>query len=246
MVRAAFTRFQEISEASCSCCLDAEADAELVVSGWFSEHTGKLSGYLQAMAPGYVKYVTLNPLGQPLLIFVTDGKTFKSLNVYKEKAYFGSVYSEAYRSFVPEGFVPGFSYYWLTGRLQPGDWQIREISRAGDQDAFWLQAYPAGSSIESMILFEPDNLVVLRHVLRGDRKEHLLDIRYGEHQELGVDSSRDDKTLLCRIPARVIVSSGKETEKITIALHSFLRDVHLSAADFQVDIPDNFEKLPVK
>jgi len=245
-VLAAFARFQEISETSCNCCLDAEADAELVVSGWFSDHSGKLSGYLQAMEPGYMKFVTVNPLGQPLLVFVTDGRVFKSLNVYKEKAYSGSVNSETFRKFAPEGFVPGFSYYWLTGRLQPGELQVREVMRAMDQGVFWLQAYPAGSSIESMILFDPQNLVVLRHVLRDSRGEVLVDIRYADHMNLEKANEKHDIAGPCRIPARVTVSSGGDTEKIDIKLHSFLQDVHFSTAVFQVEIPENFEELPVR
>ena len=63
---AAFTRYREISAEACSTCFDAEIDAALTVSGWFSDHTGKLSGYLQAMAPGYCKFIAVNPLGQPL------------------------------------------------------------------------------------------------------------------------------------------------------------------------------------
>ncbi len=247
MVYGAFARFQQTTEMSCGCCLDAEADAELVVSGWFSEHTGKLSGYLQAMEPGYIKFVTLNPLGQPLLIFVTDGRMFKSLNVYAEKAYTGSVDSETYRKFAPEGFVPEFSYYWLTGRLEPGDLQVRDIMRSKDKGLFWLQApYQGSPAIESMILFDPTELVVLRHVLRDDRGAHLLDILYGDYLEPEGAGNKDTKFMECRIPARITVSSGKNTEKIAIELHSFLPDAHISTTDFRISIPDNFEVLPVR
>ena len=90
LAASAFTRYQKIYQDECACCLDAEADATVSVSGWFSNHTGKLSGYLQVLEPGYIKFVALNPLGQPILILLTNGRIFKSLNVLEGKAYMGS------------------------------------------------------------------------------------------------------------------------------------------------------------
>jgi len=235
----AFGQYLEISEKVCGCCLDAEADAELVVSGWFSDHMGKLSGYLQAMEPGYLKFVVINPLGQPLLIFVTDGRIFKSLNVYDAKVYAGSVRSETYKRFAPESFDPEFSYYWLTGRLQPGYMQVLQVMRDREQDGFWLQIKQAGLSPESMVLFDPHNLVILRHVLRDENGKHLVDIRYADHQLLPAAADQ------CRLPARITVASQGNAEKLELKLQAFLREVHFSAEDFQIEIPDNFEELPV-
>jgi len=254
----AFARYQEVNEKVCDCCFDAEADAALSVSGWFSDHTGKLSGYLQAMKPGYIKFVAINPLGQPLFIFLTNGNMFKSLNVFEEKAYLGSVRSKAYKKFAPPGFEPEFSYYWLTGRLQPGDIQIQAVTRDREQEKFWLQINHANSSTVSMVLFDPDELVILRHVLRDERGEHLVDILYADHQPLPGKESKypgsDPATIhgsdvgikLCRIPARITVSSNADAEKIELKLYSFLDDARFSAEDFHLDIPDNFEQLLVK
>lgn len=238
-----FAHYQQISEELCGCCLDAEADAALSVSGWFSDHTGKLSGYLQAMEPGYIRFVAINPLGQPLFILVTNGNMFKSLNVSEEKAYIGSVYSETYRKFAPVGFEPEFSYYWLTGRLQPGDIQIRAVMRDREQDAFWLQINRSGSGTDSMVLFDPGEKLILRHVLRDQQGKHLVDTVYADYQAYpGSDSGKE----FCRVPAMITVSSNAGAEKIEVKLFSFLDDAYFSAVDFYLDIPENFDQRLVK
>jgi len=254
----AFSRFQQTSEDGCACCLDAEADAAISVSGWFSEHTGKLSGYLQAMKPGYIKFVALNPLGQPLFIFVTDGDRFESLDVFAAKAYSGSVHSKAYQKFAPPGFAPQFAYYWLTGRLQPGDMRIEAVMRAGEQEKFWLQIKHANANTDSMVLFDPREMLILRQVLRDARGEPRVEIAYADHlspaEEAGQDAGHAPAVISppgsgkkpCRLPARITVAANNNGKKIEVKLDAFLDDAHLSPEDFTVKIPDNFQQLRVQ
>jgi outer membrane lipoprotein-sorting protein len=241
----AFAQYQEVSADLCGCCLDAEIDAALSVSGWFNDHTGKLTGYLQAMEPSYIKFIAINPLGQPLFILVTNGNIFKSFNVFEEKIYLGSVDSKAYKKFAPQGFDPEFSYYWLTGRLQPGEWQPRAVMRDREQDAFWLQINHAESSTDSMVLFDPEDMVLLRHVLRDARGEHLVDITYKDHLSLPGKDGKCSGPRPAAMPSS-LVSSKAGAEKVEIKLHSLVGDANFSAADFQLEIPDNFEQLHVK
>ena len=175
-----FARFQQLNNELCGCCLDAEADVVLSVSGWFRDHAGRLTGYLQAMEPDHLRFVAINPLGQPLFLFATDGKIFKCLDVLNLRAYLGSVNSEAYRKFSPSGFEPKFSYYWLTGRLEPGELPVDTPMRAAEQGNFWLKIGMPDSNTQSMVLFDPENMVILRHVIldeRGKLIEESSDIR---------------------------------------------------------------------
>jgi hypothetical protein len=257
-VSRAFTYFQDINETICGCCIDAEVDIALSVSGWFNHHTAKLSGYIQAMRPGYIRFVAINPLGQPLYILVTDGKLFTGLNVFEENAYSGSTLSETYNKFAPEGFEPGFSYYWLSGRLQPGEMKIRGVMHDREQNGFWLQIFHAKEDTESMVLFDPEQKVILRHVLRDERGRYLLDVGYTDYQTVnsrtGKAAVNDQTTVLaspaaekiCRVPGRITVSSRAGSEKIEVGLYSFIEDPHFSEEDFSLDIPDNFVQMPVR
>lgn len=253
----AFTRYQEIYQEYCSSCLDAEAGAALSVSGWFSNHTGKLTGYLQAMAPGYIKFVALNPLGQPVYILVSNGREFKSLNVLEGKAYLGSVYSETFKKFSPPGFEPELSFYWLTGRLEPKTLQVAAVRRDREMQAYWLQLGHAMSGTDSMILFDPRELRILRHILLDEQGEHLVDARYESYQPAAgkmARSSEDDlpaeniaaDETLCTIPGRILVSSGSGAQKIEIQLSSLLADAEFSPEDFDLEVPASFEHLFVK
>jgi hypothetical protein len=254
----AFTRYQEIYREHCGCCLDAEADAALSVSGWFSDHTGKLSGYLQAMAPGYIKFVALNPLGQPIYILATNGSQFKSLNVLERKAYIGSVYSETFKKFSPPGFEPELSFFWLAGRLEPQGLQVMAVRRDREVEAYWLQIHHAKSGNDSMVLFDPGELRILRHVLLDEKGEHLVDVTYEAYQaEAGKqyrnskDNNADEHGTppdeeSCSVPGRILVASGSGTQKIEIQLSSLLAAAAFSSENFEVEVPPNFEYLFVK
>lgn len=254
----AFERFQTLSREACGCCVDAEVDIALSVSGWFRNHTAKFSGYLLAMEPGYIRFIATNQLGQPLFLFASDGLMFRHLDVYQEKAYIGSTASEAYRKFVPPAFAPDFFYFWLTGRLPPVKFRVGEVKRGRDQDNFWLRLVPAGGTTESLILFDPEELLIRRHVVRDSGGRELVDILYPEYRFLPASGSKAIAAGLppasrnaleereCRLPARIIITSNRDDRKIDIRFHSFLAGGNFTAADFQVDIPDNFQQLLVK
>ena len=258
LTASAFTRYQKIYQDECACCLDAEADATVSVSGWFSNHTGKLSGYLQAMEPGYIKFVALNPLGQPIFIFLTNGKFFKGLNILEGRAYMGSVNSEIFKKFAPPGFDPGFTYYWLTGKLPPGDIEILKVRRDKEHNGYWLQVRHEQSGIDRMILFDPEEFVILRHIIMSDRGDHVVDLLYEGYQpgyvrekqlaakDQGMIGSSDLKEKLCKIPTKIRVSSNSGAEKrIDLKLFSFIPGTEFSPDDFELEIPDNLEQLIV-
>ena len=256
-VASAFTSYKILQD-ECACCLDAEADAALSVSGWFSNHTGKLSGYLQAMEPGYIKFVAVNPLGQPFLILLTNGKIFKSVNVLEGKAYLGSVYSETFKRFVPPGFDPQFSFYWLTGRLMPGDVEVLKVRIDREQNGYWLQIRHEKSGAESMVLFNPEESVVLRQIVMSEKGDHLVDVEYREFQAAdmkekkvgGSDSENTGSTKLseelCKIPTKLSFSSSIGPEKkIELQLFSIIPDTEFTPDDFLIELPDNIEQLLV-
>jgi hypothetical protein len=255
----AFAKYRKIYQDECGCCLDAEVDVTASVSaGWFSNHSGKISGYLQAMEPGYIKFVVPNPLGQPIFIFLTNGEFFKALNVSDGKAYLGPVNAEAFKKFAPPGFDPGFSYYWLTGRLPPGDVDILKISRDKEQNGYWLQVRYENSGIESMVLFDPQESVVLRHIIINEKGHDEVDVVYGDYQpgygrekkigESGTEKNdrAESREYLCRIPTKISISSNSGADKkIDLKLFSFMPDAELSQDDFELEIPDNLEKKTV-
>jgi len=258
LATSAFTRYKQIYQDDCACCLDAEVDVAVSLSGWFSNHTGKLSGYLQAMYPGYIKFAALNPLGQPIFILLTNGNTFKSLNVSEGRAYSGSVNSETFKKFAPAGFDPDYSYYWLTGRLPPENIDILEVRRDKEQNGYWLQVRYGQSGVDNMILFDPQEFVILRHIIFSDRDDLLLDFVYEDYQpghmsdkhladsDQEMIGSTDSNEAICKIPTKLSISSNSAAERnMDLKLFSLIPGVEFSPDDFELEIPDSFEQLIV-
>jgi hypothetical protein len=85
-----------------------------------------------------------------------------------------------------------------------------------------------------------------------------LDVHYADYKPLfrndGKYTGRDSAVFthssaqkeLCRVPARITLSSNANANKIELKLSSFLDDAHFSAEDFHLDIPDNFKQILVK
>jgi hypothetical protein len=53
--------------------------------------TQSFSGFLQVLRPNHMKVVGTNPLGQPVLAFITDSKSFQSLNTLKKEMSLGKL-----------------------------------------------------------------------------------------------------------------------------------------------------------
>ena len=135
---------------------------------------------------------------------------------------------------------------------------IQAVMRDREQDAFWLQIKYADSGTDSMVLFDLADQVILRHVLRDERGSHLVDILYADYQSLPGKESQETgndpaevadtamEKRLCRVPARIVLSSNMNAEKVEVKLHSFLDEADFTAAGFYLKIPGSFEQLLVK
>jgi len=257
IAESAFKQYLKMNWADCHGGLDAEVDATVRISGWFSNRKGKLSGYLQAKEPGYIKFVALNPLGQPILVFLSNGSDFKLLNILEGKAYTGPVNSETFKKFAPTGFAPETAYYWLTGRVEPGA-EIIRVLRDKEKRGYWLRLKGDDAGIVHMILFAPEGARILRHVIVERGGDQVLDVEYEEYRydqesghAVGTDNTRQiDRTGSgdggCMIPSRIRVASNSGLEKrIELNFSSFIPGVKLSPADFELTIPANLDRLTV-
>ena len=242
------------NQTDCGCCLDAEAEVTLVVSNWLGERSGTMTGFLQVMQPSYIKFVGVNPLGQPLFIFITDGITFQNLQVPKSKVYEGVVRSDAFNDYVGAWFEPEYGFYWLVGRVKPGNFEIVDIQRDKKKNGFWLQLEYEGSEYRNMILFDPQEPVILRHVLMDSQEKPHIDVQYADYPLLidetensgnkgGERKKNTGDSVFCRLPGSIKVLSHDNSGQIKLDLHSFLPDSVFSEEDFTIDIPSGFKRV---
>jgi len=229
-VAAAFAKLQS-RQAECHCCIDVAVSVTL--KGLL--HSGTVSGYLQAMSPAFLRFVGLNPLGQPLMILVTDGERFQYLAVDRGKGYEGSVAAETFVKYAPAGFRPHESFYWLSGRLPVGTVVVEEIGRALDAEGYWLTVLVGGE--RRRLLFDPAAGVILRHQVLGAEGEDVLEARYDDFRAAGGQG--------CLLPGRITVTTRQHRGTLEVSLSDWLVDAALSEKDFSFTLPPGFELVAV-
>ncbi len=245
------------NQQTCGCCLDAEVDVTIAVTSWLNDRSVTMGGFLQAMEPSYVKFISVNPLGQPLFIFITDGTVFQNVQVPKSKVYEGNVRSAAFDKYMPAWFEPKHGFYWLAGRLKPGNFEIISIGRDTKKKGVWLQLQYEGSLYRNVILFDPQKSAILRHVLMDNQEKPHIDVQYADYLPLidetenggNKDVERKNNTedfVSCRLPGSIRIVSHDKSGQINLELHSFLPDSVFSEEDFTIDIPGGFKRLPLR
>ncbi len=224
-------RFKEMIalQSKCHCCLDGAAHISLknVL------YSGAISGYLQAMSPSYLKFIGVNPLGQPLAILTTNGEQFRYVSTEDTTVYSGAVDGETFGKYTPEGFVPTLSYYWLIGRLQPGPVQLTQVSR-DEQSGYWVELlYENGR--KALVLFDPEALQIRRHIVLNGAGKRILNILYDQY---GPGE--------CDVPRLITVTSLTLDSTMEIRLDDLLENVSLSLQDFEYVPPATFKEVVVE
>jgi len=224
--------FREIiaRQQSCHCCIDAQATVSFS-SIW---QKGTLSGYLQAMAPSYLKFLAVNPLGQTMAIFVTDGDSFRYVPVFEAKQYEGQVTGATYAKYAPAGFLPEHGFYWLIGRLYPGRITILDVTRDREGQGYWFAvSYANGTS--SLVLFDEQRRVLRRHIVINDKGEKIFNVLYDEYTKAD-----------CPLPGKITVTALVHNSTMEIRLTDWLAVPSFSRDDFTYDAPPSFDRVMVQ
>lgn len=219
-----------LSQKHCPCCIDAEATVSFS-SIW---QKGTLSGYLQIMSPSYLKFVGITPFGQPLAIFVTDGESFRYVAVSEAKEYEGVVQGTTYTKYAPEGFLPQHGFYWLIGRLYPGQITILNVSLDAENLGYWFEL-SYGNGTKSLVLYDDREKVLLRHIVVNDEGKKILNMLYDEYSNAA-----------CPLPGKVTVTSLAHNSTMELRLRSWLPEVSFSENDFTYNSPPFYERVIVQ
>lgn len=224
-------RFKEMIalQGKCHCCLDGAAH----ISIKNLLYSGAISGYLQAMSPSYLKFIGVNPLGQPLAVLTTNGQQFRYVSTEEGTVYSGEVAGETFAKYTPKGFNPTLSYYWLIGRLQPGPVQLTQVSR-DEKSGYWVELlYENGK--KALLLFDPEALQIRRHIVLNGEGKRILNILYDKY---GPGE--------CDVPGLITVTSLTLDSTMEIRLDDLLDNVSLSRRDFDYSPPSTFKEVVVE
>jgi len=235
--RAAMARLND-----CGSCLDAQVQVSLKSV----LQNGTVSGFVQALAPSHLKFIAVNPLGQPMFFLASDGNRFRYISVPDGKAWEGPVAAAAFRKHAPPGFDPRHSFHWLTGRLAPEELRILSVAEDKEGLGLWLElAYESDilalSPVRRKILFEPGREVVRRHIVSDPAGKVLLDVWYDDFVRF-----RRDGRPPCRLPGRVSVHFDDNISMMEFVFSDWLLDSIPTPEDFHLTLPPGFTVVPVE
>jgi hypothetical protein len=175
------------SQQQCNCCLDVQVMASVKSM----LQNGSLQGFLQAMSPSYLKFVGLNPLGQPLVILSADGERFRYVVVSEAKGYEGAVTSRKFKDYAPGGFEPEHAFFWLAGRLAPEEMEIFGVARDAAGQGLWFELAYNDDKLRRHVLFDPKARVILRHIVVDEDHHTLMDVRYLKYPNKSVSEESE-------------------------------------------------------
>ncbi len=221
---------------NCGCCLDAEADVTLSVSRWLGNRTAILTGYLQVMAPSFLKFVGVDPLGQPQILLVTDGDTFHWVVVPDATGYHGKVTARTFQKYSPVGInLLGF-FYLFTGRIHSDSIEILGVKEEPEKDEYWLDFLSEQGTLRNSILFDSVSKVVLKYVIADQEGKIFLAVSYDDYQEIAG----------CMTPGYIKVDAPSQNGGGSLVLGGFLPDSNLSESDFYYQPPVGFKRVLVE
>ncbi len=217
-------------------CFDAEVTANIAMSSWGIDRAASLTGYLQTQSPSKLKFVGINPFGQPQLIVALDDKRLWSILVPEAKVFTGNVRAKTFKKYFPPGFEPAHVFAWLAGRPPIGDDTIRAVRDGGAAGVHWFEMDRADGAGRVQLLFDSGAEVVLRYVLYGKYDNVLVDVSYTDYQDAGD----------CRLPGKILVDSPSQKGSLELELNDPLECESLSPTAFSYELPPGFERITVE
>ena len=228
----ALARFQETLARQAQCAGGVDAKVKVAIkSNW---RDGTMEGYLQAMSPSRVKFFGVNPLGQPFLIFASNGESFQLVSVPEGRGYEGRVDGRTFNKYAPPGFQPEAFYYYLIGGLRPGNWQITAIGTTDLDNGYWFDLVQTETGARARIMLDQAKKKFSRQVLLDENGSVLVDLAYD-----------DFPPGACCLPGKIIVTSPTHPLSINLSFNDCRVESSLSSENFEIRIPASFNKVTV-
>jgi len=226
-------QFMAMLEEQRRCPAAVDADVSLSVDNalW----RGTLSGSLRAQAPASLRFEGVNPLGLTEALLAVDGESFTYLSVRQQEAYLGPLQGERLTRFIPAGVALSMNYYWLLGRIPSGALGVGDIGQQTDGSGYWLDVRYTSTDERAMILFDPRQHQVNRHLLLTGAEDIAVDFTYAY-------PSPSSPAEVCPLPAQMTISQ-KGNGLITLSFTKRYPTPSLDAAPFQITPPADYKRI---
>ncbi|MBA3014522.1 MAG: hypothetical protein KKD63_00795 [Proteobacteria bacterium] len=215
----------------------ASFDSDVVVTINNLVWSGTISGYLKAMAPAFIRFEGINPLGLTEAILAVDGENFTYVSVRDQQAYVGPLNADLLNRYAPEGLATAMSYYWLLGRIPPGALGIGEVGRDQEGLGYWLDLRYVEGGNRSMILYSPEQQLIKRHLVLNGNGGIAVDLSY--------DYQGSEKAADCQLPVKIIIQ-GRGSGSLTLGFTKRYPTPSLDPSPFSVTPPSDYKRTVVQ
>lgn len=192
-----------------------------------------LQGYLRISPSGEFRFISSNPLGQPLFVVSGDSSSFQSINTLERRYLAGSLRSFALRQDVPLALVEAKWWEWLTGSLIPPANSEHVIRHDRDARGFWVSFHNENSKAHGQenILIEPQSGRIISRLLT-DADKTLARLDYEEYQDVNQ----------CSQPTRLSIHDLYFGAELTIELHDVTHSSEDAALNERLPIPRGYSR----
>ena len=174
------------------CPLCRDADVNLTLKSPLKDAAA--TGYLLLRRPSWIKFVSSNPFGQPILLITSDGARFQQLLMPQKTYLHGQVFSYLAHNNLPLALALGNWGSWLTGGVGQVKADEAEVRPDRENRGLWfawrLPPLPEARGIRENDLWEhilvdaARRLVLARVISKGDGKT-IARFDYGDRQADG-------------------------------------------------------------
>lgn len=232
-------------QSQCPAVIDADITVTVENLLW----SGTLSGYLRAMAPDYLRFEGVNPLGLTEAILVVDGEMFSYLSVRDQQVYSGPLTAKVLSRYAPDGLATSMSYYWLMGRMAPGSIGVGEVGLDRDGQGYWLDLYYAATGRQTKILFNPERHLVNRYLLLNGHGAISADLSYeyssSQPTTVGAEQGQSLSPVACQLPVKIIIFRPGNG-RMTLAFNKRYPTSSLDTAQFRLTPPPGYKRIEVQ
>lgn len=210
-----------------SCVSAVDSDVQIGGKAYGQQET--YAATLQAAAPSSLRLALTDPLGRPLLLLGSDGRTFTLADNRKSVGWTGSTDLKFVRRFVP-AFIPAADLFsWLSGRVSKEKMRAAAARTDAEGTVWWHGG--ADGKIAHILAIDKENRLS-RHLV-VDRKTNaiLFEARYSGYKKTPKD---------CAWPGRIDLSGKSLEADYSLAFTEIVSFDPISAERFQITLPPHF------
>ncbi len=216
-----------------SICIDSD------VNIFFTSHVKNqaIGGYLQLMQPKFLKFISSNPLGQPLLAFVSDGNSAQLVNTFEQLFVDGDLAAFATYYDLHPIIRKGDWVNWLTGRL-PLNSRITRIREDKAQRGVWVsieneQEKDIKNALSEHLLIDLKNRQLTDRVVTNNTDKIEARIAYSDWLE-------SDSETLSRQPGQITVTELDYGGKLVLKFSDLQAMAYCRDSDFTLKRPSGY------